>query len=74
MVYKLDRAARSMQDLLTILDQIKAAGALVSSLTEPLDTTIGNGRICDPDPGGRCPTRTRHHHGAVHCRLKGGQG
>jgi len=43
MVYKLDRVARSLQDLLTILDQIKAAGALVRSLTEPLDTTSAMG-------------------------------
>jgi len=43
MVYKLDRVARSLQDLLAILDQIKAAGALVRSLTEPLDTTSAMG-------------------------------
>jgi DNA invertase Pin-like site-specific DNA recombinase len=43
MVYKLDRVARSLIDLLAILDQIKAAGALVKSLTEPLDTTSAMG-------------------------------
>lgn len=42
-VYKLDRVARSLMDLLSILDQIKAAGAQVRSLTEPLDTTSAMG-------------------------------
>ena len=42
-VYKLDRVARSLADLLHILDQIKASGALVKSLTEPLDTTTAMG-------------------------------
>lgn len=38
-VYRLDRVARSLRDLLAILDRIKAAGACIRSLTEPLDTT-----------------------------------
>lgn len=38
-VYKLDRIARSLADLLQILDRIKAAGAMIRSLNEPLDTT-----------------------------------
>lgn len=38
-VYKMDRVARSLKDLLAILDQIKAAGASIRSLTEPLDTS-----------------------------------
>lgn len=38
-VYKMDRIARSLKDLLTILDRIKAAGADIRSLTEPLDTS-----------------------------------
>ncbi|MDR7377642.1 DNA invertase Pin-like site-specific DNA recombinase [Rhodoferax ferrireducens] len=42
-IYKLDRVARSLPDLLSILAQIKAAGALVKSLTEPLDTTTAMG-------------------------------
>lgn len=42
-IYKLDRVARSLPDLLGILAQIKAAGALVKSLTEPLDTTTAMG-------------------------------
>ncbi|WP_417284444.1 recombinase family protein [Comamonas sp.] len=37
-VYKMDRVARSLKDLLAILDRISAAGASIRSLTEPLDT------------------------------------
>lgn len=37
-VYKMDRIARSLKDLLVILDRISAAGASIQSLTEPLDT------------------------------------
>lgn len=39
-VYKMDRIARSLKDLLAILDVIKAAGAAIRSLTEPLDTSV----------------------------------
>ncbi|APW37533.1 resolvase [Rhodoferax koreense] len=42
-IYKLDRVARSLPDLLSILADIKTAGALVKSLTEPLDTTTAMG-------------------------------
>lgn len=42
-IYKLDRVARSLPDLLSILGDIKEAGALVKSLTEPLDTTTAMG-------------------------------
>lgn len=38
-VYKMDRVARSLKDLLSILDRIKSAGADIRSLTEPLDTS-----------------------------------
>lgn len=38
-VYKMDRIARSLKDLLGILDRIAAVGASIRSLTEPLDTT-----------------------------------
>lgn len=38
-VYKMDRVARSLKDLLAILDRIKASGAAIRSLTEPLDTS-----------------------------------
>lgn len=38
-VYKLDRIARSLKDLLAILDKVKLSGATIRSITEPLDTT-----------------------------------
>lgn len=38
-VYKMDRIARSLKDLLGILDRVAASGASIRSLTEPLDTT-----------------------------------
>jgi DNA invertase Pin-like site-specific DNA recombinase len=38
-VYKMDRIARSLKDLLAILDLVELAGASIRSLTEPLDTT-----------------------------------
>ena len=38
-VYKMDRVARSLKDLLSILDRIQASGAAIRSLTEPLDTS-----------------------------------
>lgn len=38
-VWKLDRIARSLLDLLAILDRLKQAGASIRSLTEPIDTT-----------------------------------
>lgn len=38
-IYKMDRVARSLTDLLQILETIKAAGAAIRSLTEPLDTS-----------------------------------
>ncbi|WP_370465222.1 recombinase family protein [Hydrogenophaga electricum] len=38
-VWKLDRVARSLSDLLTIIDQVKQAGASIKSLTEPIDTS-----------------------------------
>lgn len=44
-VYKLDRFARSLRDLLTILDRIEQAGAGFRSLTESIDTTTSAGRM-----------------------------
>ncbi len=44
-VYKLDRLGRSLQDLLSILDRINAAGATFRSLTEPIDTTTPAGKL-----------------------------
>ena len=38
-VWKLDRVARSLPDLLSIQGRLKSAGACIRSLTEPLDTT-----------------------------------
>ncbi len=44
-VYKVDRFARSLADLLRILDRIEAAGASFRSLTEPIDTASPAGRM-----------------------------
>lgn len=44
-VYKIDRFARSLLDLLSILSQIEAAGASFQSLTEPIDTATHAGRM-----------------------------
>lgn len=38
-VWKLDRVARSLGDLLSILDRLKSSGASIRSLTEPIDTS-----------------------------------
>lgn len=38
-VYKLDRAARSLRDLLNILDTVQLSGAGFRSITEPIDTS-----------------------------------
>lgn len=44
-VYKLDRLARSLRDLLGILDAIATAGASFRSLTETIDTCTPAGRM-----------------------------
>lgn len=44
-VYKLDRIARSLADLLRIIDTIDRAGAGIQSLTEPIDTSTSIGRL-----------------------------
>lgn len=44
-VYKIDRFARSLIDLLSILERIEAAGATFQSLTEPIDTSTPAGRM-----------------------------
>jgi DNA invertase Pin-like site-specific DNA recombinase len=44
-IYKIDRLARSLIDLLGIVQQIEAAGASFQSLTEPIDTSSGAGRM-----------------------------
>lgn len=42
-VYKIDRIARSLFDLLEILRQLGGVGATIKSVTEPLDTTNSMG-------------------------------
>jgi len=44
-VYKVDRVARSLSDLLAILRRIEIAGAGFRSLTEPIDTASAAGRL-----------------------------
>ena len=44
-VYKIDRLARSVRDLLNIADRIEQAGATFRSLTEPYDTTTPAGKM-----------------------------
>ena len=44
-VYKIDRFARSLIDLLSILQRIEVAGASFQSLTEPIDTSTPAGRM-----------------------------
>lgn len=43
MVYKIDRIARSLTDLLDILRRLTEVGATIKSLTEPIDTTNSMG-------------------------------
>ena len=38
-VYKIDRLARSLIDLLSILEKIQKAGAAFQSFSEPVDST-----------------------------------
>jgi DNA invertase Pin-like site-specific DNA recombinase len=44
-VYKLDRLARSLSDLLRVLERIKACGASIRSVTEPVDTDTPIGTL-----------------------------
>ena len=44
-VYKVDRLARSLSNLLALLRRIDEAGAEFRSLTEPIDTTTAAGRL-----------------------------
>lgn len=44
-VYKLDRLARSLKDLLQILEQLEQAGCGFRSLTEPIDTVSPAGKL-----------------------------
>ena len=45
MVYKVDRLARSLLDLLRVLQAVADAGASFKSLTEPIETTSPAGRM-----------------------------
>jgi len=45
MVYKVDRLARSLMDLLHIIERVTKAGATFRSLTEPIDTSSPAGRM-----------------------------
>lgn len=44
-VYKLDRLARSLKELLNLLDRLRASGCAVRSLTEPVDTSSALGEL-----------------------------
>ena len=44
-VYKIDRLARSLSDLLRILDRLREVGASFRSLTEAIDTETPTGRL-----------------------------
>jgi DNA invertase Pin-like site-specific DNA recombinase len=44
-VWKIDRVARSLGDLLSILHQVKNSGAAIKSLTEPIDTSTPIGEF-----------------------------
>ncbi len=44
-VWKLDRMARSLTDLLNKMEQLRQAGASFRSLTEQIDTTTPGGRL-----------------------------
>lgn len=44
-IYKLDRLARSVRDLLNIVDRIESVGATFKSLTESFDTTTPAGKM-----------------------------
>lgn len=44
-VWKLDRIARSLSDLLSIIERVKRSGATIRSLTEPIDTASAIGEL-----------------------------
>lgn len=44
-VYKVDRLARSLKDLLTMLERLRAQGCALKSLTEPVDTSSAMGEF-----------------------------
>lgn len=44
-VYKVDRLARSLKDLLQLLDRLRLVGCSLKSLTEPVDTSSAMGEL-----------------------------
>lgn len=75
-VYKIDRVARSLKDLLEILDRMRQAGASIRSLTEPLDTSGPIGEFIVQVLGAvaqleRSIIRERAVAGQVSARLRG---
>jgi DNA invertase Pin-like site-specific DNA recombinase len=75
-VWKLDRLARSLRDLLTILERLHAAGAGIRSLTEPVDTATPAGMLMVQVLGAvaqfeRSIIRERVVAGQVAARLRG---
>jgi DNA invertase Pin-like site-specific DNA recombinase len=44
-VWKLDRLARSLKDLVDLVGKIESAGAEFKCLTQPVDTTTASGRL-----------------------------
>ena len=53
-VYKMDRIARSLKDLMGILERVQLAGANIRSLTEPLDTSVPRWRLHGASSWGCC--------------------
>lgn len=45
LVWKLDRLARSLRDLMTILERLHAVGSGIRSVTEPIDTSTPIGTL-----------------------------
>src|SRR5215831_9514161 len=76
-VVRLDRLARSIRDLLGLLDEIKAAGAHIKALEDPwLDTTTPHGELILTVMGGmaefeRKLIRTRCDEGIKRAKARG---
>lgn len=77
-VYKVDRLARSLRDLLRVLEVVSRAGASFRSLTEPIETATPAGRMLVQLLGAfaefeRAIIRERCHAGRVAARERGVQ-
>lgn len=75
-VWKLDRLARSLKDLLHLIERIETAGAGFRSLTEAIDTTTPAGRMMMQMVGSfaefeRAMIRERTNAGLAQARLEG---